>query len=95
MKDEIKNREVLVLNNSSLLQVTYNQISTSEVLVKYLPSNVPYIFLNEYNFGMLSFKNTDENISINYLSSRKETEQVIDYSISNMPKLEYNHLKYI
>lgn len=94
MKDEIENREVLVLNNSSLLQVTYNQISTSEVLVKYSPSNISYIFLNAYNFGMLSFKITDENYAIDYnMCSKKETEQIKENSIPNISKLDYTHLK--
>lgn len=94
LKNEIENREVLVLNNSSLLQVTYNQISTSEVLVKYSPSNVSHIFLNAYNFGMLSFISTDENCSIdNHLCSKNENEQIKNYSTFNTCKLDYNHLK--
>lgn len=94
LKDEIENQEVLVLNNSSLLQVSYNQISTSEVLVKYSPSNVSYIFLNAYNFGLLSFKSTDENGSVDYhMCSKKENEQIKEYSTFNMSKLDFNHLK--
>lgn len=96
LKDEIENREVLVLNNSSLLQVRRCEVSISKVLVKYSPSNVYHIFLNAYNFGMLSFKSTDEKCSVDYdLLSKDEDEENQGYFTSHMPNLELNHLKYI
>lgn len=93
LKDEIALRDVLVLNNSSLLRVLYNKILSIHVLLKFSSLKVPYIFLNEYNFGMFKFvRGTKvENIS-NYVKYIEPTEPE---HIENTFKLEYYNLKYV
>lgn len=69
MKNEILRHKVLVLNNQSLLQVIYNKILTMDVIVTFSQSNIPYIFLNEYNFGIIKFTNKIENKSFDILQN--------------------------
>lgn len=90
LKDEIEHRSILVLNNSSLLRVVFNKLTALDVLVTFSPSNIPFIFLNEYNFKMLTFKCKTENCSI------KINEQQIEESFTcNTSNLEYYDLKYV
>lgn len=91
LKDEIAHREVVILNNSSLLRVIYNKLSALDVLVTFSPSNIPYVFLNEYNFGMLTFTYKTENSSIKINELQKSEESVV----CNTSNLEYFDLKYV
>ncbi|XP_060847155.1 peroxisomal ATPase PEX1 [Rhopalosiphum padi] len=96
LKDEITLREILVLNNSTLLRVVYNKISAIDVFVTFSPSNIPFVFLNEFNFGMLSFTSkTDKNYHNNHVNSIKNTDlkQITESILSNISKLEHYELK--
>ncbi|XP_060858422.1 peroxisomal ATPase PEX1 isoform X1 [Metopolophium dirhodum] len=96
LKDEITLREVLVLNNSTLLRVVYNKISAIDVLVTFSPSNIPFVLLNEFNFGMISFTSTtDKNYRNNHVNSIKTTDPklISEILISNISKLEHYDLK--
>lgn len=93
MKDEISLKNVLVLNNKSLLRVLYNKILPLYVLVTFSPPNIPYIFLNEYNFGLLKFISRTKQKSVNNYANfndRLELEQYKDTS-----ELKYYDLKYV
>lgn len=92
LKDEILLRNVLVLNNESILRLLHNKILPHYVLIKFSPSNIPCIFLNEYNFGLLKFNSQSgfENVKRNELFYETlELGQFTDTS-----KLEYYELKY-
>ncbi|XP_025196709.1 peroxisome biogenesis factor 1 [Melanaphis sacchari] len=96
LKDEIALREVLILNNSTLLRVVYNKISAIDVLVTFSPSNIPFVFLNEFNFGILSFTSkTDKNYDNNHVNSIKNTnlQKTTEILLSNISKPEYYELK--
>lgn len=98
MKDEILLRDVLVLNNSTLLRVVYNKISAIDVLVTFSPSNIPFVLLNEFNFGMISFTSkTDINYRNNQVNSFKNTDpkRILESLISNISKPEHYDLKYV
>jgi len=98
LKDEITLREVLVLNNSTLLRVVYNKISAIDVLVTFSPSNIPYVLLNEFNFGMISFtSNTEKNYRNNHVNSIKITDPkpISERLLSNISKPEHYDLKYV
>lgn len=98
MKDEITLREVLVLNNSTLLRVVYNKISAIDVLVTFSPSNIPYVLLNEFNFGMITFTSkTDKNYRNNRVNSIKITDPkpISESLLSNISKPEHYDLKYV
>jgi len=98
LKDEITLREVLVLNNSTLLRVVYNKISAIDVLVTFSPSNIPFVLLNEFNFGMISFTSTiDKNYHNNLVNSIKNTDPklISEILISNISKSEHYDLKYV
>lgn len=98
MKDEITLREVLVLNNSTLLRVVYNKISAIDVLVTFSPSNIPYVLLNEFNFGMVTFTSkTDNNYRNNNVNSIKITDPkpISESLLSNISKPEHYDLKYV
>lgn len=98
MKDEITLREVLVLNNSTLLRVVYNKISAIDVLVTFSPSNIPFVLLNEFNFGMISFTSkTDKNYRNNHVKSIKNTDPklISERLLSNISKPEHYDLKYV
>lgn len=84
---------MLVLNNSSWLQV-HKKMSLLDVLVTFSPSNIPYIFLNEYNFGIPTFTSKTDNKINNYMESNENIElnQMDNYNQSN---LEYYDLKYV
>ncbi|VVC44744.1 ATPase, AAA-type, core,ATPase, AAA-type, conserved site,Peroxisome biogenesis factor 1, N-terminal [Cinara cedri] len=87
LKNEVVHRKMLVLNNKSSLHVVYNTIMTIDVMVTFFPSNIPYIYLNEYNIGMLKFtiKTKDmPNIVPNHgvANDKTATNQFIDHSIS-------------
>lgn len=93
LKNEIVNREILVLNNSSLLKILYNKVFTVEVVVTFSQTNIPYLFLNSYNFMMLNFKyGTVNNVPINI--DANENIEIKKIGPSN-PKLEYQNLKYV
>lgn len=94
MKNEIVHREILVLNDSSLLRILYNKIFSIEVVVSFSETNVPYVFLNAYNFGLLNFVcRPANNICINNVNSNEEAE--IKQIDQNNTKLEYYDLKYV
>ncbi|XP_015379787.1 PREDICTED: peroxisome biogenesis factor 1 isoform X2 [Diuraphis noxia] len=96
LKDEIILREVLVLNNSSLLRVVYNKISAIDVLVTFSPSHIPFVLLNEFNFGMITFTSkTDKNYHSNHVNSIKITDPkpILESLLSNIPKPEHYDLK--
>jgi len=98
LKDEITYQDILVLNNSTLLRVVYNKISAIDVLVTFSPSNIPYVFLNEFNFGMLSFTSkTDKNNLNNHTNSIKNTELklITEHLLTNISKPERYDLKYV
>lgn len=100
LKNEIAHRKILVLNNKSLLRVVYNKILSVDVMVSFSPSNIPYIFLNEYNTGMLKFTveiKEATNIVPNHKSSNEKTKinQIKDSSIPNTCRSEYYDLKYV
>lgn len=97
MKDEITLRDVLVLNNSTLLRVVYNKISAIDVLVTFSPSNIPFVLLNEFNFGMISFTSTDKNHRNNHVNSIKTTDPklISEILMSNISKPEHYDLKYV
>jgi len=98
LKDEITLREVLVLNNSTLLRVVYNKISAIDVLVTFSPSNIPYVLLNEFNFGMVTFTSkTDNNYRNNNVNSIKITDPkpISESLLSNISKPEHYDLKYV
>lgn len=81
------------MNNLSLLRVLYNKVLSIDVLLKFSPSDVPYIFLNKYNFDTIKFvrRTKVENIN-NYIKAIEPTESE---QIKNTFKLEYNDLKYV
>lgn len=72
-----------------------NAISSSDVFVTFYPSNISYIFLNEYNFGIITFKSKNKSNINNLVNFNKETEQIKNGFIFNRPKLEFYDLKYI
>lgn len=82
-----------MLNNSSLLRVLYNKVLSMNVLVKFSSTEIPYIFLNKYNFDMLKFvtRTKVENIN-NYIKTIEPTESE---HFKNTFKLEYYNLKYV
>lgn len=91
---------MLVLNDKSLLRVVYNTVMLVDALVSFSPSNIPYIFLNEYNIGMLKFTveiNDMPNIIVNHVDSNENIElnQINDCSLTNSFKSEYYDLKYV
>jgi len=91
-------REILVLNNSTLLRVVYNKISAIDVLVTFSPSNIPFVLLNEFNFGMISFTSTtDKTYRNNHVNSIKTTDPklISEILISNISKPEHYDLKYV
>lgn len=96
LKDEIDHRKVLILNNSSLLRVVYNKITALNVLVTFNPSNIPYLYLNEYNFGMLTFeskteyKYIDNQIDYDQKTKSKDTKESC---VPNLSQIEYFNLK--
>jgi len=78
--------------------VVYNKISAIDVFVTFSPSNIPFVFLNEFNFGMLSFTSkTDKNYHNNHVNSIKNTDlkQITESILSNISKLEHYELKYV
>ncbi|XP_027844705.2 peroxisome biogenesis factor 1 [Aphis gossypii] len=96
LKDEITHRKILVLNNSTLLRVTYNKLSAIDVLLTFSPSNIPFIFLNEFNYGMFSLTcKTNNNYRNNHVDSIKDTDlnQITERLLSNIPKTEHYELK--
>jgi len=98
LKDEITLRDVLVLNNSTLLRVVYNKISAIDVLVTFSPSNIPFVLLNEFNFGMISFTSkTEKNYRNNQVNSIKNIDPklILESLISNISKPEHYDLKYV
>lgn len=91
LKDEILFRDVLVLNNSSCLQVYYNKISSIDVLLSFYPSNIPFVYLNDYNFGMITFISKTQSSP---LDTNNETE-LTHNSMLDMSKSEYLNLQYV
>jgi len=88
----------LVLNNSTLLRVLYNKISTIDVLVTFSPSNIPFVLLNEFNFGMITFTSkTDKNYHNNHVNFIKITDPkpLSESLLSNISKPEHYDLKYV
>jgi len=88
----------LVLNNSTLLRVVYNKISAINVLVTFSPSNIPFVLLNEFNFGMISFTSkTDRNHRNNHVNSIKtiDPKLISERILSNISKPEHYDLKYV
>jgi len=100
LTDEIERNSILVLNNSSSLRIMYNKILTMDIIITFSQSNIPYVFLNEYNFGMLSFiiKNEYqiiESSNLNQVKSDEKTEtKLIEENTYSTSKLEYYDLKY-
>lgn len=84
---------MLVLNNSSLLQVR-KKMSLIDVLVTFSPSNIPYIFLNEYNFGIPTFTSKIDNKISNFMESNENIERK-QMDKCNLSKLEHYDLKYV
>lgn len=98
LKNEIIYQKVLVLNNYSLLKVVYNKILTIDVLVIFSKSNIPYIFLNEYNFGYIKFINKfDDNILDNHKNLLEEIKQtkINNYLTFDTSVLGNYDLKYV
>lgn len=87
LKNEISLRHVLALNNSSLLQIFYNKVSSMDVLVTFVPSSIPFIYLNDYNFGMITFISKPQTLDTNYQI------ELTHNSISDMSK--YYNLQYV
>lgn len=78
--------------------MVHNKISAIDVLVTFSPSNIPYVFLNEFNFGMISFTSKiDKNYCNNLVNSTKNTELKLttERLLSNISKPEYYDLKYV
>lgn len=98
LKDEIVLRKVLVLNNSSLHRVVFNKILSSNVLVTFSPSNIPCLYLNEFNFGILKFvRKTEVEDVDNQVNSNEKIKATFNKEnlIPNLSKLEYFDLKYV
>lgn len=86
----------MVLNNSTLLRVIYNKLSAIDVLLTFSPSNIPFIFLNEFNYGMFSLTcKANNNYRNNHVNSIKSTDQITERLLSNIPKTEHYELKYV
>lgn len=88
----------MVLNNSTLLRVVYNKISAIDVLVTFSPSNIPFVLLNEFNFGMISFTSKiDRNYRNNHVNSIKiiDPKLISERILSNISKPEQYDLKYV
>lgn len=87
----------MVLNNSTLLRVIYNKLSAINVLLTFSPSNIPFIFLNEFNYGMFSWTCKTNNYHNNHVNSIKNSDlnQITERLLSNIPKTEHYELKYV
>lgn len=76
----------------------YNKLSEIDVLLTFSPSNIPFIFLNEFNYGMFSLTcKTNNNHRNNHMNSIKNTDlnQITERLLSNIPKTEHYELKYV
>lgn len=98
--NEIHRRKIVVLNNKSLIRVVHNKIFPIDALVSFTPSNIPFVFLNEYNTGMLKLivqiKETTDIVKCLSFNGKAEVNQIEDCSINSF-KLEYDlyDLKYV
>jgi len=89
LKNEILLRDVLVLNNSSLLQIFHNKVSSMDVLVTFVPSSIPFIYLNDYNFGIITFISKPQTLDTN---DKIELTQNSIFDMSKYYKLQYVYL---
>jgi len=81
----------LVLNNSSVLQIYFNKVSSMDVLVTFSPSSITSVYLNDNNFEMITFLSGTES---RHLEINDNVESNQD-STPDMYKLEYYNLQYV
>jgi len=76
----------------------YNKLSAINVLLTFSSSNIPYVFLNEFNYGMFSLAcKTNNNNHNNHVNSIKNTDlnQITERLLSNILETEHYELKYV
>lgn len=100
LMNEIYRRKLVVLNNKSLIRVVHNKFFPIDAVVSFTPSNIPHIFLNEFNTRMikLTVQMKDSTDIIKRLSFNEKVElNGIEDCPINTFKSEYNlyKLKYV
>ncbi|XP_050529647.1 peroxisome biogenesis factor 1 isoform X2 [Daktulosphaira vitifoliae] len=83
LNNQIKFQKCLAINNLSSIRISNNAIPPIEIILSFSPKRIPYLFINEYNFGMLTFNYNyiDDDFSVK-LKTEDNQSQVIENNFS-------------